>query len=199
MQPAAKIAVAHVLSPPPYCATGTEISVEANILSYRIGMLMYEPTALSLAVASDSALEQPGCDQSKPKQGCATAVLPASHPPSDRGRLDDVQLCHALVVHATVHCKVVWHSLTALISRPQLALSQPGSLQGLLVCVVGCMDGLCRASSKKDGVFRESTPRTLYIIQPTVCNTPLLRGGPSGGRRDRPCSSGERIEASPAP
>ena len=37
------------------------------------------------------------------------------------------------------HCEVVWHSRTALIFRPQLALSQPGSRQVLWVCVVSCM------------------------------------------------------------
>ena len=115
-------------------------------------MLMYEPTALSLAVASDSALEQPGCDQSKPKQGCATAVLPASHPPSDRGRLDDVQLCHALVVHATVHCKVVWHSLKALRCRPRVG-------------AVGCRlpldsDAACLSPARDSAIQRRGAEKT---------------------------------------
>ena len=64
-----------------------------------------------------------------------------------------VQLCGG----ATPHCEVVWHSLRALILRPQLALSQQGSLQGLLVCVVGCMG--CAGQVQEKGVYsRETAP-----------------------------------------
>ena len=59
--------------------------------------------------------------------------------------------CSAVVPR---HCEVVWHSLRALICRPQLALSQPGSLQVLLVCVVGCM-GCAGQVQKKSWVRRK--------------------------------------------
>ena len=49
------------------------------------------------------------------------------------------------------HCEVVWHSRTALIFRPQLALSQPGSRQVLWVCVVSCMGCAVKVRKKKLG------------------------------------------------
>ena len=52
--------------------------------------------------------------------------------------------------------EVVWHSLRALICRPQLALSQLGNLQVLLVCVVAVWAVLCKF--KKRLLFREDTP-----------------------------------------
>ena len=54
------------------------------------------------------------------------------------------------------HCEVVWHSLRALICRPQLALSQPGSLQVLLVCVVGCIG--CAVKVRKKKLCSKKTP-----------------------------------------
>ena len=71
-----------------------------------------------------------------------------------------VQLCG----RATRHCEVVWHSLRALISRPQLALSQPGSIQGLLfVCVVGCMS--CAGQVQETTVYSEETPPLDQALQ----------------------------------
>ena len=61
--------------------------------------------------------------------------------------------CSAVVPR---HCEVVWHSLRALICRPQLALSQPGSRQVLWVCVVSCMG--CAVKVRKKKLGSEKTP-----------------------------------------
>ena len=64
-----------------------------------------------------------------------------------------MQLCG----RATPLCEVAWHSLRALICRLQLALSQPGSLQVVLVCVVCCMGCAGQQVQKSLCVFREDT------------------------------------------
>ena len=89
------------------------------------------------------------------------------------------------------HCEVVWHNLRALICRPQLALSQPGSLQVLLVCVVRCM-GCAVRSQEKTLVFREDTPftvryyfrkseRTIFTNLQCLPTTGTLKAHPNQG------------------
>ena len=64
------------------------------------------------------------------------------------------QPCCSAVVSR--HCEVVWHSLRALICRPQLALSQSGSRQVLWVCVVSCMG--CAGQVRKKKLGSKKTP-----------------------------------------
>ena len=64
------------------------------------------------------------------------------------------------------HCQVVWHSLRALISCPQLAPSQPGTLQVLWVRVVGCTG--CPEQVRKNKAGSEKTPPFTRLSGPLV-------------------------------
>ena len=80
--------------------------------------------------------------------------------------------------HATVICEVVWHILTALTSRPQLALSRPDSRQDsvVLVRVVSCMGWTVLGKLKKPlkCVDRKTPPEPLNGFL-RENSTPLLQ------------------------
>ena len=117
------------------------------------------PTLPLLETGADMVLHYQGVRVRPALDTCAAApshavnVLTDEQQYSRRPGAAAVLLCG----RATPLCEVVWHSLRALICRPQLALSQPGSLQVLLVCVVGCM-GCAGQVQKKECGFREDTP-----------------------------------------
>ena len=169
------------------CRTGTKSALSVEMEPLRsandVGVLAPRPAICQLPASARSswssnlALLETGADtvcRSK-ESAHEPLMVPALLPQAVRSiccwtsvRAVDTltqQSCSSTAVPR--HCEVVWHSRTALIFRPQLALSQPGSRQVLWVCVVSCMG--CAVKVRKKKLGSEKTP-------PVECILAGLRG-----------------------